>query len=58
MTNKGKTVKFKNDERKIRTSLMIYADFLSILIPKDNEKENLNVPYTNEHQNHVSCSYG
>ena len=35
---KGEYVKFKNYERKIKSSFMIYADFERILVPEDNEK--------------------
>ena len=37
---------------------MIYADFESILVLKDNGKQILNEPYTNKYQKHVACSYG
>ena len=37
---------------------MIYADFESILVTKENRKKNLNKPYTHEYQKHVSCGYG
>ena len=37
---------------------MIYTDFESILVPKDNEKQNPEEPYTNKYQKQVSCSYG
>ena len=37
---------------------MIYADFESILVPDDNEKQNLNESYINKYQAHVACSYG
>ena len=36
---------------------MIYAGFESILVPKDNGKQNLNESYTNKYQKHVACSY-
>ena len=36
---------------------MIYADFESILVPKYNEKQHPNEPYTNKYQKHVACSY-
>ena len=36
---------------------MIYANFASILVPKDNGKENLTASYTNKHQNCVVYSY-
>ena len=37
---------------------MIYADFESILIPEDSEKQNPDEPYSNKYQKHVVCSYG
>ena len=30
---KGEYIRFKNHERKIKSALMIYADFESILLP-------------------------
>ena len=36
---------------------MIYADFENILVPEDNEKQNMNQSYTNKYQKHVACSY-
>ena len=58
MSKKGEYVKFRNFERKIKSSLMIYADFESILGTEDNEKENQNDSYTNKYQKYVTCSYG
>ena len=40
MPKKEKYVKFKNDERKIKSPFIIYADFESILVPEDNGKQN------------------
>ena len=37
---KREYVKFKDNERKIKSSLIIYADFGSILVLEDNEKQN------------------
>ena len=36
---------------------MIYADFESILVPEDNEKQNPEEYYKNKYQKHVACSY-
>ena len=36
---------------------MIHADFESILVLENNGKENLDEPYTNKYQNHVSCNF-
>ena len=58
MPKKGKYVKYKNSERKIKSPLMIYADFESILLPKDNGKQNPNESHTNKYQKHIACSYG
>ena len=55
MPKKGEYVKFKNFERKIKSSFMIYADFESTLVLEDNEKQN---PYTKKYKKHVACSYG
>ena len=40
MPNKGEYVKFKNYQRKIKSPFIIYADFESILMPKDHGKQN------------------
>ena len=58
MPKKSEYVKLKNFERKIKSAFTIYADFESILVPKDNGKLNPNEPYTNRYQKHVICSYG
>ena len=36
---------------------LIYADFESILVPKDNGKQNLKECYTTISQKHIVCSY-
>ena len=51
MPKKGEYVKFKNFEKKIKSSFMIYADFKNILVPGDNGKQNPNESYTNKYQN-------
>ena len=58
MPKDGEDVKFKNFERKIKSPFMIYANFESILVPEDNEKQNPNVFYINKYQKHVACNYG
>ena len=40
MPKKGDYVKFKNYERKIKSSFIVYADFETILVPKDGGKQN------------------
>ena len=44
--------------RTIKSPLRIYADFESILVPEDNEKENPEDSYTNKYEKHIVCSYG
>ena len=58
MPKKVEYVKFKTFERKVKSPLMIYADFESILVPEDNGQQNPNESYTNKYQKHVACSYG
>ena len=43
MSKKGEYVKLKNYERKTKSPFMIYADFESILVPENNEKQNKNI---------------
>ena len=43
MLKKGKYVKFKNFEWKIKSKFMIYADFESTLVPEDNGMQNQRV---------------
>ena len=57
MPKKNEYVKFKNFERKIKSLFMIYADFESILVSKDNGTQNPNESYTDKYQKHVDCSY-
>ena len=52
-----KNIKFKDFGRKIKSLFMIYADFESILVPEDNEKQNPNESYTKKYQKHVACTY-
>ena len=58
MAKKGEYIKFKNFGRKIKSPFMIYADFESILVPEDNEKQNPGKSYTSRYHKHVACSYG
>ena len=58
MPKKGEYVKFKNFEGKVKSSIMIYADFGSILVPEDNRKQNPSESYTKNYQKHVACSGG
>ena len=48
MPEKCDYVKFRNFERKIKSSFMFYADFEIILEPQNNAKQNTDVPYTNK----------
>ena len=56
LAKKGEYAKFKNLERKIKSSFMIYSDFESILVPEDSKMKNPNESYTNKYQQHVACS--
>ena len=38
MSKKGEYVRFKNYERKIKSTFIIYADFESILVLENNRK--------------------
>ena len=58
MPMKIEYVKFKNIGKKIKSRFMIYSDFESILVPKDNRKHNPNESYTNKYQKYVACGYG
>ena len=58
MSKKGKYVRFKNYERKIKSSFMIYPNFESILVSEDNGKQNPDESYTNKYQKHFACSHG
>ena len=44
--------------KKIKLLLIIYADFESILVPEDNEKQNSEKSYIKKYQKHIACSYG
>ena len=37
---------------------MIFTDVKSILVPKDNGKQNLDEAYSNKYKKHAACSYG
>ena len=50
MPRKWEYVKFKNFERKTKSTFMIYADFESILVFEGNGKQNPDESYTNEYQ--------
>ena len=57
ISKKGEYFKFKNFERKIKSPLMIYVDFESILVTEDKIKKNPNEYYTNKNEKPVACSY-
>ena len=58
MPKRGEFVKFKNYERKLKSSFISYADFESILVPENNGKKNPNESYTKKYQKHIACSSG
>ena len=47
---KSEYVKFKIYDRKLKSTIMVYADFESIFVPGNNEKQNLEGFYTNKYQ--------
>ena len=57
MPEKSEHVKFKNYERKLKSPFIIYAEFESILVSKDNGKQIQGEPYTNNYQKHIACSF-
>ena len=58
MTKKDEIVKLKNYARKIKSPFLIYDEFQSTLIPKNNGNQNSDDSYGNNYQNHVGCSFG
>ena len=44
--------------QKIKAPFTIYANFESILVPEDNEKQNPDKSYGKKYQKYVACSYG
>ena len=40
LPKKGKYIRLKNYERKVKSLFMLYVDFESILVPEDNGKQN------------------
>ena len=58
IAKKGENDKFNNYARIIKLKVMIYVDFKSILLPKNNRKQNPDESYTNKYQTHVRCSFG
>ena len=58
MSKKGEYVKFKNYGRKVTSPFVTYADFESILVPKNNGKQNPETSYANKYKKHIACSYG
>ena len=57
MSKKGEYVKFKNFERKIKFSFMIYAYFESTLAHVNNIRQNPNESDNSKYQKHVACNY-
>ena len=55
---KGKYVKFKNNEIKIKSRVITYVDFESILLPEINGKQNSKEFYISKYQKHIAGSYG
>ena len=58
MPKKDECVKFRNYEVKIKSPFITYADFESILLPQNNEKQNAKESNTDKYQKYVAFSYG
>ena len=58
MPKKGKYVKFRNYERKIKLPFITCTDFESILVLEGKGKQNPEEPYTNKYQKYTACSCG
>ena len=58
MPKEGEYIKFKSYKKKIKSPFIYYADFEKILVPKDNEKQNLEESCRNQYQKHIACSCG
>ena len=58
MPKEGKYVKFKHYKRKIKSPLIIYAEFGNILVPRNNGKQIPEEIYANKYQKPITCSYG
>ena len=57
MPKRSKYLRLENYERKINSSFNIYANFESILVLGDNEKQSSQKYTRNKYQNHVVWSY-
>ena len=57
MPKKGKNVKLKNYERKIKSPFIIYANFECILVPEYNGRQNTEEPYKRKYQKYIARSY-
>ena len=55
MSRKPESIKFKYYGRKINWLFTIYADFKSILVPKNNEKQNTEESYSYEYK--LACAH-
>ena len=53
MLEESEYVKFKNNERKIKSPFMIYANFESISMPEDNGKQSPEESYMNKYKKYV-----
>ena len=58
ISEKGKYVKFKTYERKLKSPFIIYAGFQDILVPEDNRNQNAEESYINKYQKYIAYSYG
>ena len=57
MPKKGEYIRFKYYERKIKVPFLIYTDFVKILVPADNRRQNPEGYFMSKYQKHVACSF-
>ena len=59
MPKKGENIlQFKNHQKQMPASFVIYADFEAVTEKKQGCEPNSNKSYTNKYQKHTSCIYG
>ena len=58
MSKKSEYIRFKSNERKMKSWFTTFAGFESILVPENNDRQNPNESYTDKYKKHVTCSYG
>ena len=57
-SKKANILNSKMRKKKTKWPFLVYADFESILVPQNNEKQNTKESCTNKYQKYIACSYG